>query len=182
MIKWLWKVNRCVREENLKVVASNFYIQFSDCSLFQILKFTLFVHAYGSILCVRSNRVSDRDDRKDSQKFDTCVHGIFTDYWKMLARVPCTCLWLTKVSPQMLYASDLSLGFVDRVEVPLVLLLNQWYTPPLRLQVSDCSTFRTMCDAPSTAVFFVDNLLSALLVLFTHIFSPLVTIPVAYYC
>jgi hypothetical protein len=26
-------------------------------------------------------------------------------------------------------------------------------TPPLRLQVSHCSTFRIVCDAPSTAVF-----------------------------
>jgi hypothetical protein len=31
--------------------------------------------------------------------------------------------------------------------------LNQWWTPPLRLQVSDCSTFFIMCEVPSTAVF-----------------------------
>jgi len=31
--------------------------------------------------------------------------------------------------------------------------LNQRLTPPLRLQASHCSTFRIMCDVPSTAVF-----------------------------
>jgi hypothetical protein len=30
--------------------------------------------------------------------------------------------------------------------------LNQWCTPPFRLQVSDCRTFLSMCDVPSTAV------------------------------
>ena len=35
----------------------------------------------------------------------------------------------------------------------LVLLLNQRWSPPLRLHVSDCSTFRITCDVPSTAVF-----------------------------
>ena len=34
-----------------------------------------------------------------------------------------------------------------------VLLLNQLRSPPLSLQVSDCSTFRIMCDVPTTAVF-----------------------------
>jgi hypothetical protein len=32
----------------------------------------------------------------------------------------------------------------------LVLLLNQRWSPPLRLQVSDCSTFRIMCHVPNT--------------------------------
>ena len=35
----------------------------------------------------------------------------------------------------------------------LVLLLNQWCSPPLRLQASHCSTFRIMYDVPSIAVF-----------------------------
>ena len=35
----------------------------------------------------------------------------------------------------------------------LVLLLNQLWSPPLRLQSSHCSTFRIMCDVPSIAVF-----------------------------
>jgi hypothetical protein len=50
--------------------------------------------------------------------------------------------------------------------------LIQWWTPPLRLQVSDCSTFLIMCDVPSTAVFFFrerENLFNAFLVLFPDI-------------
>jgi len=35
----------------------------------------------------------------------------------------------------------------------LVLLLNQQWSPSLRLQASHCSTFRIMCDVPSIAVF-----------------------------
>ena len=34
----------------------------------------------------------------------------------------------------------------------LVLLLNQRWSPSLRLQASHCSTFRIMCDVPSIAV------------------------------
>ena len=34
----------------------------------------------------------------------------------------------------------------------LVLLLDQQWSPPLRLQVSDCSTFHIMCDVPRIAV------------------------------
>jgi hypothetical protein len=34
-----------------------------------------------------------------------------------------------------------------------VILLNQQWSPPLRLQASHCSTFRIMCDVPGTAVF-----------------------------
>jgi len=46
---------------------------------------------------------------------------------------------------------------LSQVSFPLVLLLlNQWCTPPLRLQVSDCSTFLFMCDAPSTAVLYTE--------------------------
>jgi hypothetical protein len=47
--------------------------------------------------------------------------------------------------------------------------LKQWWTPPLRLPVSDCSTF-LMCDVPSTDVFFVENILKAFLVLFPDTF------------
>ena len=35
----------------------------------------------------------------------------------------------------------------------LVILLNQQWSPLLRLQASHCSTFRIMCDVPSIAVF-----------------------------
>jgi hypothetical protein len=31
--------------------------------------------------------------------------------------------------------------------------LNQWRSPLLSLEVSDCSTFRIMCDVPSIVVF-----------------------------
>ena len=40
----------------------------------------------------------------------------------------------------------------------LVLLLNQQWSPPLRLQASRCSTFRIMCDVPSIAVFCSESI------------------------
>ena len=40
----------------------------------------------------------------------------------------------------------------------LVLLLNQRWTPSLRLQASHCSTFRIMCDVPSIAVFCSESI------------------------
>jgi hypothetical protein len=40
----------------------------------------------------------------------------------------------------------------------LVFLLNQWWSPPLRFQVSDCNTFCIMCDVPSTAVFCSESI------------------------
>jgi hypothetical protein len=46
----------------------------------------------------------------------------------------------------------LLLSLVTGLFFPL-LLLNQRWPPPLRLQVSHCSTFRIMCDVPSIAVF-----------------------------
>ena len=39
-----------------------------------------------------------------------------------------------------------------------VLLLNQLWSPPLTLQASHCSTFRIMCDVPSTAVFCSESI------------------------
>ena len=39
-----------------------------------------------------------------------------------------------------------------------VLLLNQQWSPPLRLQASHCSTFRIMCDVPSIAVFCSESI------------------------
>jgi hypothetical protein len=58
----------------------------------------------------------------------------------------------------------------------VLLLLNQWWAPTLRLLVSDCSTFLAML---LVQLFLVENLLKAFLVLFSDIFSPLLTIPVA---
>ena len=46
-----------------------------------------------------------------------------------------------------------------------VLLLNQRWSPPLRLQASHCSTFRIMCDVPSTAVFCNEYIYLLLLLL-----------------
>jgi len=40
----------------------------------------------------------------------------------------------------------------------LALLLNQRWSPTLRLQVSHCSTFRIMCDVRSTAVFCSESI------------------------
>jgi hypothetical protein len=51
--------------------------------------------------------------------------------------------------------------------IMLVLLLNQWCTPPLRLQISDCSTFLIMCDAPSTAIFCRESIQFSLGIVFT---------------
>jgi len=75
---------------------------------------------------------------------------------------------------QKLNLSSLITGFL----FPGIFPLNPWCTPPLRLQVSDCSTYLIMRNVPSAAV-FVQNLLNAFLVLFTDILSSLVTIPVA---
>ena len=36
----------------------------------------------------------------------------------------------------------------------LVILLNQQWSPPLRLQVSHCSNFRIMCDVPNIAYYY----------------------------
>ena len=49
----------------------------------------------------------------------------------------------------------------------LVLLLNQRWSPTLRLQASHCSTFRIMCDVPSIAVFVV-NLSNVFMVQFPN--------------
>jgi hypothetical protein len=61
----------------------------------------------------------------------------------------------------------------------VLFLLNQWRTPPLRLQDSDCSTFLIMCDVPSTAVFCRESTECFPGIVSRYFFSPLVTIPVA---
>jgi hypothetical protein len=52
-------------------------------------------------------------------------------------------------------------------------------TPPLRLQVSDCSTFLIMCDVPNTAVFCREYIECFPGIVSRYFFSPLVTITVA---
>jgi hypothetical protein len=64
--------------------------------------------------------------------------------------------------------------FSGQVSFPLVLLpLNQQCTPPLRLQVSDCSTFLIMCHVRITALFCTEPIECFPHILPRHIFSPL---------
>jgi hypothetical protein len=59
------------------------------------------------------------------------------------------------------------------------LILRQWRSSPLRLQVSACSTFLMTCDVPSTAVYCVDNLLNVSWYCFQIFFKFLFIISVA---
>ena len=61
----------------------------------------------------------------------------------------------------------------------LVLLLNQRWSPPLRLQASHCSTFRIMCDVPSMAVFCSEYIEYFPGIISKFFFKLLVTIPMA---
>jgi hypothetical protein len=61
----------------------------------------------------------------------------------------------------------------------VLLLLSQWWTPPLRLQVSDCSTFLMMCDVPSMAVFCKEYIECCPGIVSRYFCKLLLTIPVA---
>ena len=61
----------------------------------------------------------------------------------------------------------------------LVLLLNQRWSPPLRLQASHCSTFHIMCDVLSIAVFCSESIECFPGIVSKFFFKLLVTIPVA---
>jgi len=61
----------------------------------------------------------------------------------------------------------------------LVLLLSQRRSPPLRLQVSDRSTFRIMCGVPSIAVFCSESVECFPGMASKVFLKPFVTIPVA---
>ena len=61
----------------------------------------------------------------------------------------------------------------------LLLLLNQRWSPPLRLQASQCSTFRIMCDVPSIAVFCSESIECFPDIASKFFLKLLVTIPVA---
>ena len=63
----------------------------------------------------------------------------------------------------------------------LVLLLNQRWSPPLRLQASHCSAFRIMCDVPSIAVFCSESIECFPGTAYKFFFRLLVTIPFYYY-
>jgi len=60
-----------------------------------------------------------------------------------------------------------------------VLLLNQRWSPPLTLQASHCSTFRILCDVPSTAVFCSESIECFPGIVSKFFLKLLVTIPVA---
>jgi len=60
-----------------------------------------------------------------------------------------------------------------------VLLLNQRWSPPLRLQDSHCNTFCIMCDVPSTAVFCSESIECFPGTASKFFLKVLVTIPVA---
>jgi hypothetical protein len=51
-----------------------------------------------------------------------------------------------------------------------VFLLNQRWSPPLRLQVSDCSTFRIMCDVPSIAAFYSESIIITIIIIIIILF------------
>jgi len=61
----------------------------------------------------------------------------------------------------------------------LLLLLNQRRSPPLRLQVSHCSTFCIMCDVHRTAVFCSESIECFPGMAFNTFLRPFVAIPVA---
>ena len=60
-----------------------------------------------------------------------------------------------------------------------VLFLNQRRSPPLQLQVSDCSTSRVMCDVPSTAVFCSGSVDCFTGMAYRFLFKYFVTVPMA---
>jgi hypothetical protein len=61
----------------------------------------------------------------------------------------------------------------------VLLLLSQWWTPPLRFQVSACSTFLMMCDVPSMAVFCRESTECCPGIVSRYFRKLLLTIPVA---
>jgi hypothetical protein len=67
----------------------------------------------------------------------------------------------------VLFSSSLITGFFLFL---VLFLFNQWWTPPLRLQVSDCSTLTSLCVIFLVRLPFVENLLNAFLILFPDIF------------
>ena len=61
-------------------------------------------------------------------------------------------------------------------------LLNHQWSPPLRLQLSDCSTCRIMCDVWSVAVFCSECIYCFPAMASTFLFKSFVTFPVAPMC
>ena len=97
-----------------------------------------------------------------------CSHFLFSNHKKWHNKLHYYCLLL-------LYNMHVSC----RRHFFLVLLLNQRWSPPLRLQASLCSTFRIMCDVPSIAVFCSESIECFPGIVSRFFFKLLVTIPVA---
>ena len=73
----------------------------------------------------------------------------------------------------------ISLPFVTGLFSLVLLFLNQRRSPPLRLQVSDCSTHRIMCDVPWLAAFCIESIECFPDVASKFFFKHFVNIPVA---
>ena len=73
----------------------------------------------------------------------------------------------------------LLLSVVTALFSPVLLLLNQRRSPPLNLQISNCSIFRVMCYVPSIAVFCSESIECFPGVASTFFPKPFFTIPVA---
>jgi hypothetical protein len=74
----------------------------------------------------------------------TALREYFRIFWEIV--------WYCIV---VLLLSFLVAGFLSSL---VLLLLSQWWTPPLRLQDSACRTFLMMCDVPSMAVFCKESI------------------------
>ena len=85
---------------------------------------------------------------------------------------------LTRRKSRTYYYYTIRMSLVTGLFFP-VLLLNQRWSPPLTLQASHCSTFRIMCDVPSTAVFCSESIECFPGTASKFFFQLLATIPVA---
>ena len=86
-----------------------------------------------------SNQVTALSQMLYTPVYSHCYNGIFYSYYYYYYYYYYCTMWMSPVT---------GLFFP-------VLLLNQRWSPPLTLQTSHCSTFRIMCDVPSTAVFCI---------------------------
>jgi hypothetical protein len=85
----------------------------------------------------------------------------------------------SSLSSSLLSSSSSSLSSLVTGLFFLVLLLNQQWSPLLRVQVSDCSTSHIVCDIPSIAVFCSESIEFFHGMVSKFFFKPFVTIPVA---
>ena len=98
----------------------------------------------------------------------------------MQTKISFHCVWLLLLLLLLLLLSSSSSSSpVTRPFSPAHLPLNQLRSPPLTLQVSACSTFRIMCDVPSTVVLCSESIEWFPDVSSKFFLKPPVTIPVA---